>query len=91
MVELEHLDENCQEVVNQTGTKQWNIMLWAHQNHKIKILFMGDIILWFPKGERNTPKSSKNDGLVHVKYIIVFPIILYYLSALTCLNQIPFW
>jgi hypothetical protein len=52
MVELEHLDENCQEVVNKTGTKQWITMLWVHQNHKIKILFMGDIILWFSKGNK---------------------------------------
>jgi hypothetical protein len=36
-------------------------------------------------------KSSKNSGLIHIKYNIIFPIILYYSSTLTNLNQILFW
>jgi hypothetical protein len=52
MAELEHLDETRQEVVDRTGTRQWNITLWAQQNHKIKNFSMGDIVLWFPKGKK---------------------------------------
>jgi hypothetical protein len=51
MVELEHLDETHQKATNKTGTRQWNKLLWAQQNHKIYILSMGDIALWFPKGK----------------------------------------
>jgi hypothetical protein len=36
MVELEHLDETHQEATNWIGTRQWNMMLWAQQNYKIK-------------------------------------------------------
>ncbi len=28
------------------------MVLWVQQNHKIKIFFMGDIVLWFPKGRK---------------------------------------
>jgi hypothetical protein len=52
MVELEHLDETRKDVVEQSGTRQWNTTLWAQQNHKIKIFSMGDIALWFPKGQK---------------------------------------
>jgi hypothetical protein len=51
MAKLEHLDETRQEVVNRTGTRQWNTMFWLQQNHKIYIFSMGDIVLWFPKGK----------------------------------------
>jgi hypothetical protein len=36
MVELEHLDETCEEAIDRINTKQWNTTLWAQQNHKIK-------------------------------------------------------
>jgi len=39
---------------------------------------MGDIILWFPKGKRDTLIVSKNSGLVHTKYNISFIIIFYF-------------
>jgi len=45
MVELEHLDETRKDVVEQSGTRQWNTTLWAQQNHKIKIFSMGDIVI----------------------------------------------
>jgi len=43
MVELEHLDETHQEATYWIGTRQWNMMLWAQQNHKIKTFFMWDM------------------------------------------------
>jgi hypothetical protein len=52
MAELEHLDETRQEATNRIGTRQWNTMLWAQQNHKIKTFSMGDIVIWFPKGRQ---------------------------------------
>jgi hypothetical protein len=48
MAKLEHLDETLQEAIKGTSTRQYNITLWAEQNHKIKIFFMGDTIIWFP-------------------------------------------
>jgi hypothetical protein len=91
MAKLEHLDETHQEAANRIGTRQWNMVLWVQQNHKIKTFFMGVIVLWFPKGKKTTLESSKNDGLVCIKYNFVSPIILYYSSTLRSLNQIPFW
>jgi hypothetical protein len=91
MVELEHLDETCKEVVKWIGTRQWNTTLCVQQNHKIKTFSMGDTILLFPRVERNTPKSSKNHGLVRIRYKIVSSMIIHHLSTLTNLNQIPFW
>jgi hypothetical protein len=34
-------------------------MLWVQQNHKIKTFFMGDIILWFPKGRKEHIEKFK--------------------------------
>jgi hypothetical protein len=91
MVELEHLDETNEETTDWIGTRQWNTTLWAQQNHKIKIFSMGDTVFGFQRVKRNTLKSFKIGGLVRLKYNIVSPTILYYLSTLTSLNQIPFW
>jgi hypothetical protein len=44
MAKLEHLDETHKEATNRTGTRQWNTILWAQQNHNF-ILFMGDIVI----------------------------------------------
>ncbi len=41
--------------------------------------------------KKNRLKSSRNSGLIHIKYSIIFPIIFYYSSTLTNLNQILFW
>jgi hypothetical protein len=60
MAKLKHLDEICQEATNWTSTRQWNMALWAQQNHKIKTFFMGDIILWFAQGEKEHTKKFKN-------------------------------
>jgi hypothetical protein len=50
MVELKHLDETCQEVVDWTSKREWNTTLWTQQNHKTKIFSAWDIVFWFPKG-----------------------------------------
>ncbi len=64
MVELEHLDETRKDVVEQSGTRQWNTTLWAQQNHKIKIFSMGDIVIQFPKGKKkHIEKFLKRFGL----------------------------
>jgi hypothetical protein len=57
------------------------------QNKKIKL--WGTQFFGFQRVEKNTLESSKNNGLAHIKYNIVFQIIMYYLSTLTSLNQIP--
>jgi hypothetical protein len=59
MVELEHLDETYQEAIDRTSTRQWKMVLWVQQNHKIKTFSMGDIILWFPKGRKEHTKKFK--------------------------------
>jgi len=37
MVELEHLDEAHQEVADQIGTRQCNMVLWVQQNYKLRL------------------------------------------------------
>ncbi len=41
MAKLEHLDKTYHEAIDRVGTKQWNTLLWAQQNHKIKTFSMG--------------------------------------------------
>jgi hypothetical protein len=45
MIELEHIDETCQEAAYQTYIMQWNITLWVQQNHKIKNFSMEDVVI----------------------------------------------
>jgi hypothetical protein len=59
MEKLEHLDETYQEVIEWTSTRQWNMVLWVQQNHKIKIFFMGGIVLQFPEGIKKHTKKFK--------------------------------
>jgi hypothetical protein len=78
MVELEHLDETRQEAVERTCTRQWNMVLWAQQNHKIKIVFMGDIVLWFSKDrKKHIGKFFKGwFGPYKIKYFLPTNIVL---------------
>jgi hypothetical protein len=39
---------------------------------------MGDIVFYLQIVKKNTLETSKNDGLAHIKYNIISPIILYY-------------
>jgi hypothetical protein len=39
---------------------------------------MEDIVFYLQIAKKITLESSKNDGLAHIKYKIVSPIILYY-------------
>ncbi len=48
MAELEHFDETPHEATDETSTRQWNMVLWAQQNHKIKTFSMGNIGFCFP-------------------------------------------
>jgi hypothetical protein len=48
MAELEHFNETPHDATYETSTRQWNMVLWAQQNHKIKTFSMGDIGFWFP-------------------------------------------
>jgi hypothetical protein len=59
MAELEHWGETHQKATDRTCTRQWNTMSWAQQNHKIKIFFMGNIIIWFLKGIKEHTKKFK--------------------------------
>ncbi len=52
MGELDNLDEIRQEVVDRTSTRKQTTMLWVQQNHKILKKYMGDIVIWFPKGRK---------------------------------------
>jgi hypothetical protein len=59
MAKLEHLDETRQEAIDRTSIRQWNTLLWAQQNHKIKNNSMGDIIIWLPKGKNKHIGKNK--------------------------------
>jgi hypothetical protein len=59
MVELEHLDEIHEEATDWTSRREWNMMLWVQQNHKIKTFSMGDIVFWFPKGRKEHTQKFK--------------------------------
>jgi hypothetical protein len=53
------------------------------KNSNLEIMFCG-----FPKEKRHTWASLRKDGLVHSRYNIAYPIILFFLFLLTILNQI---
>jgi hypothetical protein len=56
------------------------------RNFNLEIMFYG-----FPREKRHTWANSKKVGLVHSRYSIAYPIILFFLFLLTILNQIQYW
>jgi hypothetical protein len=52
------------------------------RSSNFEIMFYG-----FPREKNHIWANSKKDGLVHSKYNIVYPIILFFLFLLTILNQ----
>jgi hypothetical protein len=79
MVELEHLGEICQEVADWTCTRQWNMVSWVQQTHKIKTFFMGDIILLFLKGIKEHTRKFKKQwfGPYKIQYCLPNNIVLF--------------
>jgi hypothetical protein len=73
MVELEHLDETCNEIVKWIGTRKWNTSLCVQQNHKIKTFVMGETILLFPKGRKEHTKKFKKPwfGSYKIQYSLL--------------------
>jgi hypothetical protein len=53
------------------------------RSSNLEIMFCG-----FPREKR---QNLRKDGLVHSRYIIVYPIILLFLFMLTILNQTQYW
>jgi hypothetical protein len=45
----------------------------------------------FPKEKKHIWANSRKDGLVHSRYIIMYPIILFFLFLSTILNQTQYW
>jgi hypothetical protein len=41
MVELEYLDEIQKEAIDWTSRREWNMMLWVQQNHKLRLFLWG--------------------------------------------------
>jgi hypothetical protein len=89
MAEFKHLDETRQEVVNQIGTGNGTQHYGFNKTTKLRFSIWGTQFLGFQRAKRNTLESSKNGGLVHIKYNIVSLTILYYSSTSTNSNEIP--
>jgi hypothetical protein len=45
----------------------------------------------FPKEKKHIWANSRKDGLVHSRYNIAYPIILFFLFLLIILNQTQYW
>jgi hypothetical protein len=56
------------------------------RSSNLEILFYG-----FPREKKHILANSKKDGLVHSRYNIFYPIILFFLFLLTILNQTQYW
>jgi len=52
------------------------------KSFNLEIMFYG-----FPREKKHILENSRKDVLVHSSYIIVYPIILFFLFLLTILNQ----
>jgi hypothetical protein len=70
MAELEHLDETHQEVVDRTGTKQWNTMFLGATKPQNSFFFYGGHSLWFPRAKMNTLEFFLNGGLAHINTVL---------------------
>jgi hypothetical protein len=56
------------------------------RSSSLDIMFYG-----FLKEKKHIWANSRNNGLVHLRYNIVYPIILFFLFLLTILNQTQYW
>jgi hypothetical protein len=70
-----------------SGTNLWRVNRKTQRiSFNLEIMFYG-----FPREKIHIWASSRKDGLVHLGYNIVYPIILFFLFLLTTLNQIKYW
>jgi hypothetical protein len=56
------------------------------RSSNLKIMSYG-----FPKKKKNIWTNLRKDGLVHLRYNITYPIILFFSFLLTILNQTQYW
>jgi hypothetical protein len=73
------------------GSKEcWNKLvehMSMESTKNTKKFQFGDMFCGFPKDKRHIWANSIKDGLVHSRYNIAYPIILFFLFLLIILNQ----
>ncbi len=87
IIKLEKLHEKKLEAQNNVGINQWNFLMWNQQKN-IEKVSIWTLCFMVSQRKKDIWANSKIYGLVHSRYNIAYPIILFFLFMLIILNQI---